>query len=206
MGRVTTAYLLTCAAIGVATGLLIIPATAFSTATYATLPPVSALVAGAWVIGFVIAMRLIERPGAALLTGLISGLVATPLSTTGPAIVITNVMFAAFIELPFLVTLYRRWSRWLYYVGATLLATFYAVWTVTAANMQAFPVWVVVLYVVALFASELGAVALGIVIADRLRAAGVARLARRRPATVGVAEAGAAATGATGVSAAAATD
>ncbi|MFV4914828.1 ECF transporter S component, partial [Microbacterium lacticum] len=189
MGRVTTAYLLTCAAIGVATGLLIIPATAFSTATYATLPPVSALVAGAWVIGFVIAMRLIERPGAALLTGLISGLVATPLSTTGPAIVITNVMFAAFIELPFLVTLYRRWSRWLYYVGATLLATFYAVWTVTAANMQAFPVWVVVLYVVALFASELGAVALGIVIADRLRAAGVARLARRRPATVGVAEA-----------------
>ena len=50
MGRVTTAYLLTCAAIGVATGLLIIPATAFSTATYATLPPVSALVAGAWVI------------------------------------------------------------------------------------------------------------------------------------------------------------
>ena len=72
------------------------------------------------------------------------------------------------------------WSRWLYYVGATLLATFYAVWTVTAANMQAFPVWVVVLYVVALFASELGAVALGIVIADRLRAAGVARLARRR--------------------------
>ena len=67
MGRATTAYLLTCAAIGVATGLLIIPATAFSTATYATLPPVSALVAGAWVIGFVVAMRLIERPGAAVL-------------------------------------------------------------------------------------------------------------------------------------------
>ena len=105
MGRATTAYLLTCAAIGVATGLLIIPATAFSTATYATLPPVSALVAGAWVIGFVVAMRLIERPGAAVLTGLISGLVATPLSTTGPTIVITTVMFAAFIELPFLVTL-----------------------------------------------------------------------------------------------------
>ena len=122
MGRATTAYLLTCAAIGVATGLLIIPATAFSTATYATLPPVSALVAGAWVIGFVVAMRLIERPGAAVLTGLISGLVATPLSTTGPAIVITNVMFAAFIELPFLVTLYRRWSRGLYYAGASLLA------------------------------------------------------------------------------------
>ncbi|APZ35508.1 hypothetical protein BOH66_15665 [Microbacterium aurum] len=188
MGKVTTAYLLTCAAIGVATGLLIIPATAFSTATYATMPPVSAIVAGAWVIGFVVAMRLIERPGAALLTGLISRLVATPLSTTGAAIVVTNVMFAAFIELPFLVTLYRRWSRWLYLVGATLLAAFYSVWTVTAADMQAFQGWVVALYVVVLFASELGAVALGLVIADRLRAAGVARLARRRPADV--AEAG----------------
>ena len=170
MGKVTTAYLLTCAAIGVATGLLIIPATAFSTATYATMPPVSAIVAGAWVIGFVVAMRLLERPGAALLTGLISGLVATPLSTTGAAIVVTNVMFAAFIELPFLVTLYRRWSRWLYLVGATLLAAFYSVWTVTAADMQAFQGWVVALYVVVLFASELGAVALGLVIADRLRA------------------------------------
>ena len=148
------------------------------------MPPVSAIVAGAWVIGFVVAMRLLERPGAALLTGLISGLVATPLSTTGAAIVVTNVMFAAFIELPFLVTLYRRWSRWLYLVGATLLAAFYSVWTVTAADMQAFQGWVVALYVVVLFASELGAVALGLVIADRLRAAGVARLARRRPADV----------------------
>ena len=184
MSRVSTVYLLTCAAIGVATGLLVIPATAFSTLTSAALPPLSALAAGAWVIGFVVAMRLLERPGAALLTGLISGLVATPLSTTGPAIVITNVMFAAFIELPFLVTLYRRWSRWLYLVGATLLAASYSVWTVTAADMQAFQGWVVALYVVVLFASELGAVALGLVIADRLRAAGVARLARRRPADV----------------------
>ncbi len=180
MGKVTTAYLLTCAAIGVATGLLIIPATAFSTLTHATLPPLSALVAGAWVVGFVVAMRLIERPGAALLTGLISGLVAAPLSATGPVIVVTNVMFAAFIELPFLVTLYRRWSRWLYYLGATALAVLYGAWTVTAANMQSFPFWVVALYLVTLLASELAAVALGILIADRLRAAGVARLARRR--------------------------
>lgn len=180
MSRVSTVYLLTCAAIGVATGLLVIPATAFSTLTSAALPPLSALAAGAWVIGFVVAMRLLERPGAALLTGLISGLVATPLSTTGPAIVITNVMFAAFIELPFLVTLYRRWSRWLYYIGAAVLTALYAVWTVMAADMQAFPAWVLALYVACLFVSGLGAVALGILIADRLRRAGVAKLARRR--------------------------
>lgn len=183
MSRVSTVYLLTCAAIGVAAGLLIIPATAVSTLTYATIPPLGALTAGAWVIGFVIAMRLLERPGAAVLMGLISGLVSIPFSASGPAIVITNVMFAAFIELPFLVTLYRRWHKWLYYTGALVAFALYAAWTITSANMQAFPAVVVALYAAGLLASAGIAVWLGILIADRLRAAGVARLARRRPVT-----------------------
>lgn len=180
MSRVATAYLLTCAAIGVATGLLIIPATALSTALYPTAPPLSALTYAAWVIGYVLAMRLLERPGAALLTGLISGLVATPLSATGPAIIITNVMFAAIVELPFLVTLYRRWSAWLLYAGTVLGAVLYSAWTVTAADMAAFPGWVLVAYVVATLASAALGTWLGILIADRLREAGVAKLARRR--------------------------
>ncbi|MGB4778112.1 ECF transporter S component, partial [Microbacterium sp.] len=181
MGKVTTAYLLTCAAIGVATGLLTIPATAFSTAIYATIPPLAALTGGVWIVGFAIALRLLERPGAALLTGLISGLVASPLSATGPAIIITNVMFAAFVELPFLITLYRRWGRWLYYVGAALITVLYGAWSATAADMRAFPAWVLWSYLAALLVSNLGGAWLGILIADRLRAAGVARLARRRP-------------------------
>ena len=184
MSRVSTVYLLTCAAIGVATGILIVPATALSTLTHSTLPPVSALLAGAWVIGYVIAMRLTERPGAAIIAGLVSGVVAAPLSTTGPAIVITNVMFAAFIELPFLLTLYRRWGRGLYYAGAGALATVYGAYSVISSNMQSFAPWVLVLYVAALFASAIGAVALGLLIADRLRRAGVAKLARRRASVV----------------------
>lgn len=181
MGRASTSYLLTCAAIGVATALLLIPATAFSVLTYATLPPVSALVTGAWVIGFVVAMRLLERPGAAVVTGLISGLVTAPLSASGPAIIITNVMFAAVVELPFLVTAYRRWGRGLYYGAAVALTVVYGAWTMTAADMQAFPWWVLALYAAALLASSLAGVALGIVVADGLRRAGVARLARRPP-------------------------
>jgi len=180
MSRVATAYLLTCAAIGVATGLLIIPATALSTALYPTAPPLSALTYAAWVVGYVLAMRLLERPGAALLTGLISGLVATPLSATGPAIIITNVMFAAIVELPFLLTLYRRWSAWLLYGGSVAGAALYSAWTVLAADMAAFPAWVLVAYVVATLVSAAVGAWLGILIADRLRRAGVAKLARRR--------------------------
>ena len=191
MGKVTTAYLLTCAAIGVATGLLIIPATAFSTLTYATLPPLSALVAGAWVVGFVVAMRLVERPGAALLTGLISGLVAAPLSATGPVIVVTNVMFAAFIELPFLVTLYRRWSTWLHYAGALAMGVAYPLLAAQSFDLWAMAPGLVVGFIALCTASCIAGTFLAIVIADRLREAGVARLARRRPAEVpGVAKAG----------------
>jgi energy-coupling factor transport system permease protein len=178
--RVSTAYLLTCAAIGVAAGLLIIPATALSTVLWPVAPPLSALTYSAWVIGYVIAMRLIERPGAAVLTGLISGLVAAPLSATGPAIIVTNVMFAFFVELPFLVTLYRRWWRWLYAAGTTLAAALYAVWSAFSADMAVFPGWVVALYLVLTVVSAPLGAWLGIVVADRLASTGVARQARRR--------------------------
>lgn len=180
MRRASTAYLLTCAAIGVATGLLIIPATAASVALSPTLPPLAAITSFAWVIGFVIALRLLERPGAALLTGLISGLVAAPLSASGPAIVVTNLIFAFFVELPFLLTLYRRWHPALFYAGTAFAAVIYAVWSGLAADMVQFPTWVVVAYMVVTVASSLAGVWLGIVVADRLAQAGVARVARRR--------------------------
>lgn len=178
MGKVTTAYLLTCAAIGVAGGIVLAVGWWLSVALFATVPFASVAIAGLWVMPAVIALRLLQRPFAGLLVGLISGLVLAPFYTASA--ILTTLFWSFFPELPFLVTLYRRWSRWLYYLGATALAVLYGAWTVTAANMQTFPFWVVALYLVTLLASELAAVALGILIADRLRAAGVARLARRR--------------------------
>lgn len=175
-----TSYLLTCAAIGVATGLLIIPATALSTLLSPIAPPLSALTYGAWVIGFVIALRLLERPGAAIITGIVSGLIAAPLSATGPAIIITNVMFAFFVELPFLVTLYRRWPRWLFFTGTGAAAILYAFWASAAADMAAFPAWVVAVFIVITVASSLAGVWGGLIIADRLHATGAARASRRR--------------------------
>ncbi|GAB3598302.1 ECF transporter S component [Microbacterium tumbae] len=175
--RFPTRILLTCAAIGVATGILIIPATALSTFLSPIAPPLSALTYGAWVIGYVIALRLLEAPGVGILTGILSGLVAAPLSATGPAIVITNVMFAFFVELPFLVTLYRRWHRWMYYTGTGLASVLYAIWAGFAADMAAFPSWVIGTFIVVTVLASLIGVWLGIVIADRLRRAGVAQRA-----------------------------
>ncbi|MEW2012530.1 MULTISPECIES: ECF transporter S component [Microbacterium] len=80
MGKVSTAYLMTCAAIGVAGGVMLAFAWRLSTALFATVPFASVAIAGLWMMPAVIALRLIRRPFAGLLVGLVSGLVLTPFS------------------------------------------------------------------------------------------------------------------------------
>ncbi len=78
MNRVTTAFLLTCAAIGVAGGVLLWGAGWASTLLFATVPFASVALAGLWLLPATVALRLIERPLAGMLVGLLSGLVVFP--------------------------------------------------------------------------------------------------------------------------------
>ena len=55
MKRASTAYLLTCAVLGVAGGLLLAPANWLSTALYASVPFFSVAIAGLWLLPAVIA-------------------------------------------------------------------------------------------------------------------------------------------------------
>ena len=125
MGKVSTAYLMTCAAIGVAGGVMLAFAWWLSTALFATVPFASVAIAGLWMMPAVIALRLIRRPFAGLLVGLVSGLVLTPFYTAGA--IATTLFWAFFPELPFLVTIYRRWSRWLHYAGAVVAGVAYPI-------------------------------------------------------------------------------
>ena len=59
MSRVSTAYLLTCAAIGVAGGVLLWGATALSTLLFAVVPFFSVAIAGLWLLPAVVALRLL---------------------------------------------------------------------------------------------------------------------------------------------------
>ncbi|HBR90357.1 MAG TPA: hypothetical protein DEA59_14035, partial [Microbacterium sp.] len=76
MSRVSTVYLLTCAAIGVAGGVLLWGAGWISSAVFAVAPFFSVAGAGLWLLPAAVGMRLLERPGTAILVGLLSGLVA----------------------------------------------------------------------------------------------------------------------------------
>ena len=180
MSGVSTAYLLTCAAIGVAAGILLGVSWFVSASLFVALPMVSLGIAGIWLLPAVVALRLIQRPGAGLLVGLISGLVIAPFFTIGA--VATTLWWAFFPELPFLVTLYRRWNTWLHYAGALVVGIVYPLASAASFNLWTIPAGMQVVFFVITVASCLVGTWLGIVIADRLRKAGVARLARRRTA------------------------
>lgn len=176
--RVSTAYLLTCAAIGVAGGIVLIGAWALSSTLFVLVPLVSVAVAGIWLMPAVIALRLIQRPFAGLLVGLISGLVLAPFFTIGA--VATTLWWSLFPELPFLVTIYRTWNTWLHYAGAALVGIVYPIAAAASFNLWTISLEAQIAFFAVCLASCLLGTWVGIVIADRLRRAGVAKLARRR--------------------------
>jgi len=184
MKRASTAYLLTCAVIGVAGGLLLAPANWVSTVLFATVPFLAVLTAGLWLLPAVIALRLLQRPGAGLLVGLISGLVAAPFSGYGFGSVLTNVWWAFFAEVAFLVVIYKFWTLWQHYAGAVLVGVAYPILAAQSYNLAALPLWSQLLFFAITLVSCVGATAIGIAIAAGLRKAGVAAAARRRPAPV----------------------
>lgn len=184
MSRVTTAFLLTCAAIGVAGGALLVAANWVSTVLFAAIPFVSVAVAGLWLLPAVIALRLVQRPGAGLLVGLISGLVIVPFSGYGFASVATNLWWAFFAELPFLILLYRSWRTWQHYAGALTVGIVYPVLAWATFDLGSMVPAVQLGFFGVVIVSAAAGTGLGILVADRLEHAGVARMARRRPRPV----------------------
>ena len=180
MSRVSTVYLLTCAAIGVAGGILLVGGWLLSLGLFATVPFASVAIAGLYVIPAVIALRLLRRPLAGLLVGLIAGLVLTPFYTVSA--VSTTLFWSFFPELPFLLTLYRRWATWMHYAGAAVIGVAYPLLAAQSFDLWSMTVPALLAFLALCLVSCLAGTWLGILIADRLQSAGVARLARRREA------------------------
>ncbi|HWK79043.1 MULTISPECIES: ECF transporter S component [unclassified Microbacterium] len=176
MPRISTTLLLTCAALGVAGGLLLAPANWLSTVLLTLGNPVlSVAITGLWVLPSVIALRLLRRPLVGLLVGVIAGLVIAPFSGYGFYSVITNASWALPAELPFMIVLWRFWKTWMHYAGAAVLGVVYPLFSWEFFHMGSQPLWSQILFFAVTFASCVGATALGILIADKLRAAGVGR-------------------------------
>lgn len=173
MSKITTVYLMTCAAIGVSGGIMLWGAGWVSSILTPIAPVAAMAFSGLWLVPATIALRLLQRPLAGILTGVLSGLVAFPF--LGGA-----VWWAFFAEVAFLVVLYRFWTVWQHYAGALLVGIAYPIFSATFFDLWAMAPWAQIAFFVVTIASCLAGTGLGVLIADRLRAAGVATLARRR--------------------------
>lgn len=183
--RASTRYLLTCAVLGVAGGLLTVGMNYASLALSVLAPAFVAVTIGAWILPSMTGLALLQRPGAGFLIALLAGLVNAPLTPFGFAQLPTVVMAGVLSELPFLVTLYRNWSAPVFFVGyGVLITAFSTLWFVYIDAVMSVPWLLVVLYALTAVVS-LGFVQLALILARRLRAAGVGRSSAAPQRTVG---------------------
>jgi energy-coupling factor transport system substrate-specific component len=180
--RTSTRVLLSCAAIGVVGGV-VAGASGYLAAAFAAFGPMLyGLTVGSHFLPSVVALAVLKRPGMAVLAGLIAGLVGAAFAPWWLwRYVGAGLLVGLLIEVPFLLTRYRRWDAWLYYVGAGFagLVIAIAVFIGLGAEHYAWWAWAIALPLWVL--SPVLFTWIGRVIAARLAKAGVAQAARAAP-------------------------
>ena len=182
MHRTSTRVLLSCAAIGVVGGV-VAGASGYLAAAFAAFGPMLyGLTVGSHFLPSVVALAVLKRPGMAVLAGLIAGLVGAAFAPWWLwRYVGAGLLVGLLIEVPFLLTRYRRWDAWLYYVAAGFagLVIAIAVFIGLGAEHYAWWAWAIALPLWVL--SPVLFTWIGRVIAARLAKAGVAQAARAAP-------------------------
>lgn len=117
----STRFLLTCAALGTLAALLIIGLSPLTTALALLSPPLYAVVASIHVLAPFTAAAWFLRPGPATLTALMAGLIAAPLTSLGPLLVIALVVPALAFDLVLVLGRHSTRRRAVWY-GAALAA------------------------------------------------------------------------------------
>lgn len=115
----STRVLLSCAAIAVIGGVAFAANLVLLQAVMAVVPPVGAVFAAIGVLAPMIAVEVLRRRGVALLTSVLSALLAFPFS---PVIfpILGSVLLGVLLELPFAVGRYRHWGRARTLIGGAL--------------------------------------------------------------------------------------
>jgi energy-coupling factor transport system substrate-specific component len=177
--RISTSVLLTCAAIGVATGVLQAGAGAISGFVSAGAPILYGLVLGVHVLPGVVAQELLRRPWVALITHLVAALVASAVVPLWIGRYIgTALLIGALQELIAAVSRYQRWEPWRFFLSAVIVGAVIAVAIWFAADVTRFPLWGQIVYVALFIVGPVAWTAVGLAIGRALRRAGVARRSR----------------------------
>jgi energy-coupling factor transport system substrate-specific component len=179
LSRLSTSVLLTCAAIGVATGALQAGAGAISGFISAGVPLLYGLVLGIHVLPGVIAQDVLRRPWVALITHLVAALVASAVVPLWIGRYVgTALLIGGLQELIAAMSRYRRWEAWRFFLSAIIVGAVIAVAIWFAADVSRFPVWGQIVYVALFVLGPVGWTAVGLGVGSALRRAGVARRSR----------------------------
>ncbi|MHC2998328.1 ECF transporter S component [Microbacterium sp. HJ5] len=174
--RLSTSVLLTCAAIGVAAGVLQAGAGAISGPVSAALPILYGLVLGVHVLPGVIAQELLRAPWVALITHMIAALVASAVVPLWVGRYVgTALLIGGLQELIAAASRYRRWEPWRFFLSAVIIGVVIAGAIWFAADIARFPLWGQIVYVALFVLGPVLWTAVGLAIGRALRRAGVPR-------------------------------
>lgn len=177
--RLSTSVLLTCAAIGVAAGILGGIAGWITLAVLAAAPVLYGLVLGVHVLPGIIAQEALRLPWVALITHGIAALVATAMAPIYAAQFIgTALLFGGIQELVAALVRYRSWAPWRFFVSAIVIGIVVAAAVFFAAHLAALPLWAQILYLALSLLGPVAWTAIGLGIGAALRRAGVPRRSR----------------------------
>ncbi|GAA1704859.1 hypothetical protein GCM10009808_23520 [Microbacterium sediminicola] len=172
----STRVLLTCAAIGVAAGVLGGIEGWLAIPVLATLPIVYGFMLGVHVLPGIIAQEALRLPWVALMTHLIAALVSAAIA---PPYLLqffgTALLFGGIQEVVAALTRYRVWQAWRFFISAAVIGVLVAVAVFFAAHLSSLPVWAQITYLALSFLGPIAWTAVGLAIGAGLRRAGVAR-------------------------------
>lgn len=147
MRNTSTRLLLTCAAIGVAGGI-VFSVSAYISGTLATFAPLFyGAVIGVYFLPGVVAQALLRRGGVALITSVIAGLVSVPFQPIGLMAVMAAGSIGLLQELPFAATLYRYWRAWLFYAAVTIAGLVFGIGVYIAQDAAKSASWVQIVHI-----------------------------------------------------------
>ena len=178
--RLSTSVLLTCAAIGVATGVVAGIAGWVTPVVLATIPIVYGFVLGAHVLPGIIAQELLRKPWVALIAHLVAALVASAMAPQWTFRFLgTAILFGGIQELVAAITRYRVWNAWRFFISALFIGVVVAAAVFFAAHLSTLALWAQIIYLVLAVLGPVAWTAVALGIGSGLRRAGVARTAQR---------------------------
>lgn len=179
--RLSTSVLLTCAAIGVGTGVLGGIAGWMTVPLLAALPVVYGFVLGVHVLPGIIAQEVLRMPWVALVTHVLAALVSSAIAPIYAAQFIgTAILFGGVQELVAAAVRYRSWAPWRFFISAVVIGLIVAAAVFFAAHLGALPLWAQIVYLALAVAGPVAWTAVGLAIGAGLRRAGIgARSAAR---------------------------